>query len=111
MKNIFTLLFFLLSQCQSNSDNKKERTTEKAQVLVIIPAIQEKVYDRPSVKGLGIALVQPQETLQVLDTTDYFFYKVKLNRVSETKEGYILKAAFTDKPHLIAAESLQVKLE
>lgn len=111
MKNIFTLLFFLLllSQCQSNSDSKNEKPIEKAQALVIIPAIQEKVYDRPSVKSLGIALVQPQETLQVLDTSDYFFFKIKLHRTAEVKEGYILKAAFTNKPHLISAESLGIK--
>jgi hypothetical protein len=111
MKNIFTLLFLLLflSQCQSKSDQRNEETVEKEQVLAIIPTIQEKVYDRPSVKGLGIALVQPLETLQVLDTTDYFFYKVKLLRAAETKEGYILKAAFTDKPHQITADSLRKK--
>ena len=111
MKNIFALLFLLVlfTRCQSNVDQKKEKAEAKAQTLVIISAIQEKVYDRPTVKGLGIALTQPQETLQVLDTTDYFFYKVKLHRAAETKEGYILKAAFTNKPHLMTAESLAVK--
>ncbi|RDC65429.1 hypothetical protein [Adhaeribacter pallidiroseus] len=108
MKNIFALLFILVvfCKCQSNPDQKNQATVKQPQLSVIIPTIQEKVYDRPTVKGLGIALVQPQETLQVLDTMDYFFYKVKLQRSAEVKEGYVLKAAFTDKPHFIAAESL-----
>lgn len=111
MKNIFALLviLLLLSQCQSGTESKNKNATESAQVLVIIPAIQEKIYDRPTVKGIGITLVQPQETLQVLDTSDYFFYKVKLQRAAENKEGFILKAAFTDKPHFVAAESLRSK--
>ncbi|MDQ4140580.1 MAG: hypothetical protein M3142_08635 [Bacteroidota bacterium] len=52
-------------------------------------------------------MVQPQETLQITDTTDYFFYKVKLQRAQEMKEGYILKAAFAGKPILVSTGSLQ----
>ncbi|QNF32533.1 hypothetical protein HUW51_07260 [Adhaeribacter swui] len=65
MKNIFTLLFLLLllSQCQSAPGSKDETRAAKTQALVVVSTIQEKVYDQPSVKGLGIALVQPQETL------------------------------------------------
>ncbi len=111
MKNIFALLFILLlfCKCQPNAEQKNEKTTGKASALVIISAIQEKVYDQPSVKGLGIALTQPQETLQVLDTTHYFFYKVRLHHPASSKEGYILKAAFTDKPQAVPTEDLGVK--
>jgi hypothetical protein len=111
MKNICALLFILIlfCKCQSNPDQKNRGPSKQPQHLVIIPTIQEKVYDRPTVKGLGIALVQPQETLQVLDTTDYFFYKIKRYRATKAKEGYILKAAISDKPHLIAAENLSEK--
>ncbi len=110
MKYIYASVFLIslltaLTTCQSGSEHKLA-SGSPAKVLVIVPAIEEKVYDQPTVKGLPIAMIQPQEVLQVLDTSNYFFYKVKLNRVQTEKEGYILKAAFTDKPHLVAATSL-----
>ncbi len=53
MKNIFGLLFTLAlcSSCQPGAEQLYEQTAHKAAALVIVPAIQEKVYDRPSVKG------------------------------------------------------------
>lgn len=110
MKNIYASIFLILllltlTTCQSKSE-QKPASSPPASILVIVPTIQEKVYDRPTVQSLPVAMIQPEEILQVLDTTDYFFYKVKLNRAEPEKEGYILKAAFTDKPHLVPATAL-----
>ena len=109
MKFFFALI--LLSAgivgCQSGTEQRSAPDTSSAQQLVIVATIEEKLYDRPTVNGLAIAMVQPQETLQITDTTDYFFYKVKLQRSQEMKEGYILKAAFAGKPILVSPDSLQ----
>ncbi|QMU31135.1 hypothetical protein [Adhaeribacter radiodurans] len=109
MKNIFAhiLLFAVAVSCQSGVEQKSGTHTPTEKQLVIIATIEEKLYDRPTVNGFAITMVEPQEILQVTDTTNYFFYKVKLQRAKEMKEGYILKAAFVGKPTLVSLDSLQ----
>ncbi|PSR55583.1 hypothetical protein AHMF7605_19765 [Adhaeribacter arboris] len=109
MKNIFALILLglLAASCQSGTEQRSAPENPPTQQLVVVANIEEKLYDRPTVRGLAIAMVQPQEMLQVMDTTDYFFYKVRLKRAPEIKEGYILKAAFVGKPILVRSDSLQ----
>lgn len=106
ISSILLVQLLLVAGCQSGSKQKDEVTRAKKTRLVIIPAIQDKIYEHPSVKSAGVALVQPLEVLEVTDTSDFFFYKVKLARANTVTKGYILKASFAGKPYLTSADSI-----
>ena len=107
-KSFKLIIFFLIIVgCQSGTSKKDEETKAKETRLVILPTIEDKIYEQPSAKSAGVALVQPQELLEVTDTSDFFFYKVKLSRANSVTEGYMLKASFAGKPYLTGADSIK----
>jgi hypothetical protein len=104
---ILLLLAFLLGSCQSKPDQPAGSASAAAKrLLAAAPVVNEKLYERPSVEAISTHYVPAGQWVEIMDSADFFFYKVRLHADKNTSEGYILKAAFRQKPRLIYADSL-----